>query len=159
MTSSRRGPPASTSNSRPHWASARATTSDSWPTDSWARRSASLEIWLAIELLGLSGGILAALLYNSVSRGVTQLAVFIPGRIGIMEAAQATVFAALGLGSTNGLALALALRFRYIVNLLVSHGALARVHILAERFPPRAAELTRAENSPSPPPDGSLARP
>ena len=98
------------------------------------------EIWLAVHLLGIEGGIVTALLYNAMSRAVTQLLGFIPGRIGALEAVSLLTFEGIGLDGGDGLALALTLRFGFIVNLLVSHGALARMPALAQRFPPRDHE-------------------
>ncbi|MGB1701197.1 MAG: hypothetical protein ACPHRO_14660, partial [Nannocystaceae bacterium] len=97
-----------------------------------------LEIWLVITLLNIEGGLMTALLYNAMSRAVTQLLGFIPGRIGALEAISLLTFEGIGLDGADGLALALTLRFGFLVNLLVSHGALARMPALAQQFPPRA---------------------
>lgn len=107
-----------------------------------------LEIWLAVELLGIEGGLLIALLYNSMSRSVTQLIRFIPGRLGVMEMSASAMFLALGLAPEEGLALALALRVRYLAGLLLSFGALSTVHDLPEQYPPRT-EQQRADGQQS----------
>ena len=109
-----------------------------------------LELWLVVELLGLPGGILTAVLYNATSRAVEQLTPFIPGRIGIMEVVQTAVFAALGLTAEAGLEMALTLRFRYIVNLLVSYGALTRMDALSQKFPPQPSASEPAEPDATP---------
>jgi hypothetical protein len=95
------------------------------------------EIWLVVTLLGIEGGLWTALLYNAMSRAVTQLLGFIPGRIGALEAVSLLTFEGIGLEGADGLALALTLRFGFLVNLLVSHGALARMPGLAQRYPAR----------------------
>lgn len=96
-----------------------------------------LELWLVVELLGLPGGILTAVLYNATSRAVQQLTPFIPGRLGVMEIAQAAVFGALGLTQEAGVEMALTLRFRYIVNLIVSYSALTQLDALTHKYPAR----------------------
>jgi hypothetical protein len=94
------------------------------------------EIWLAIELLNLPGGLWAALLYNAVNRAVLQIFVVVPGRIGIMEGTSALAFEALGYGGEAGLALALALRFRWVAKVVVGFTALSSMPALAEKYPP-----------------------
>jgi hypothetical protein len=96
------------------------------------------EIWLVIELLELPGGILTALLMNALSRAVTQLGAFVPGRLGLLEFVTATTFAALGFTEADGLAVALTLRVRYVANLCVSFTALAGLNRLAEKYPARS---------------------
>lgn len=96
-----------------------------------------LEIWLVITLIDLPGGLMAALIYNAMSRSVTQLLAFVPGRLGVMEWASIEVFSIIGWAPEAGLSLALALRFHYFVNLLVSFTALSNVYTLAKKYPPR----------------------
>jgi hypothetical protein len=98
------------------------------------------EIWLAVELLKLPGGIYTALLYNALNRAVLQLFVFIPGRIGVMEFASAEGFAALGLSDQAGLELALVLRFRFFVKVAIGYTALASLPGIAEKYPPPTAQ-------------------
>ena len=83
------------------------------------------EIWVAVTLLGFSGGLLAALLYHAMSRAITSLLGIVPGRLGVMELAAAALFPALGYPATFGIEVALALRFTYVVNALWSGAVLA----------------------------------
>lgn len=104
-------------------------------------------LYLIIELLGLSGGIYAALAYNAMNRGVQQLLPFIPGRMGVTEAFSATLFRAMGWPAADGVSMALVLRFTFFVNLLFSGSALSGSAALARRFPPRTAAQIEAERS------------
>lgn len=97
-------------------------------------------LWLIIALLDLRGGLFAALAYNAMSRGVQQLLPFIPGRMGVIEAFSATLFRAMGWPATQGVEMALVLRFNFVVNLLFSGSALSGSHALSRRFPPRTVE-------------------
>ncbi len=102
-------------------------------------------IWMIIELLGLRGGLIAALTYNAMSRTVQQLFVFVPGRMGVTEALSASLFSAIGWPAADGVAMALVLRFNYVINVVFSGTALSGSHALAQKYPPRtAAELEAA---------------
>lgn len=94
------------------------------------------EIWLVIEVLDLPGGLLAALLYNALNRAVLRLLIFVPGRIGVMEWFSAEVFDALGFTAEAGLQIALVLRLRFLVKIVVGYTAMASLPGLAERYPP-----------------------
>ncbi len=113
------------------------------------------EIWLAVTLLGIEGGLLTAVLFNAMRRAVTQLLGFIPGRIGALEAISLLTFEGIGLDGADGLALALTLRFGFLVNLLVSHGALARMPHLVERYPARSHSIPRQGDEDAEPCDRS----
>ena len=95
---------------------------------------------MVVEFLQIPGGLLTALLYNVMSRTISQLVFFVPGNIGVMELSSATVFAALGLDANAGLQIALALRFTYFFNLLVGYGALSRLHLLSKHYPAQTTE-------------------
>lgn len=119
------------------------------------------EIWLVVELLEIPGGILTALIYNGVSRAVTQLGGVIPGRVGLMEWIQAGTFGAIGLTEQAGVEIALTFRVRYLVMLFVNYTALARLDALIQRYPPRhdvedtadAAAVSESVQSGVPDPD------
>ena len=104
-------------------------------------------LYLIIELLGLSGGIYAALAYNAMNRGVQQLLPFIPGRMGVAEAFSATLFRSMGWPAADGVSMALVLRFTFFVNLLFSGSALSGSAALARRYPPRTASQIEAARS------------
>jgi hypothetical protein len=99
------------------------------------------EIWLAIELLGLPGGIVTALLYNAFSRTVTTVLSFIPGQLGVLEISSMVAFDALGFTPEMGLQIALVLRFRYVVNMLMSTTALGASSSVLRRYPPLAKPI------------------
>ena len=108
-----------------------------------------LELWMVVELLDLPGGILTAVLYNATSRAVEQLAPFIPGRLGVMEGVSMAVFASLGLTGEAGLQMALTLRIRYFVNLIVSYSALTRLDALAQKYPARSEAEREGKTPPA----------
>ncbi|MFK8003282.1 MAG: lysylphosphatidylglycerol synthase domain-containing protein [Polyangiales bacterium] len=93
------------------------------------------EIWLIIELLGLSGGLLVALLFNAVSRTTEQFLSFIPGQFGVFEASAMLGFSALGFSTEDGLAVALTLRFHFFVGMFVSGTALATASRITKKYP------------------------
>jgi hypothetical protein len=107
------------------------------------------ELWLVITLLGLAGGLGAALAYNAMSRAVQQTLTFVPGRVGVVEGLAAQLAKAFAWPSAAGVALALTLRFTYLVNLVISSTALSGAHALASKYPPRSAAELRAARSPS----------
>jgi len=96
------------------------------------------EVWLVITLLGLPGGLLAALLFHAVSRTTGQVLSFVPGQLGVLEGSAMLGFAALGFTPEDGLAIALALRFHFFVNVLVSGTALATASRVLAKYPPLA---------------------
>jgi len=101
------------------------------------------EICLAVELLGLPGGLSTAVIYNALSRTMTLVWSFVPGQLGVLEASSMAGFAILGYRPEMGLALALVLRFRYIVNMALSATALGTSAKLLRQYPPRSdAERT-----------------
>jgi hypothetical protein len=104
------------------------------------------EIWLIIELLGLSGGLLVALLFNAVSRTTEQFLSFIPGQFGVFEASAMLGFSALGFSIEDGLAVALTLRFHFFVSMFVSGSALATASRVTKKYPP-ATSLTDGVSS------------
>jgi len=111
------------------------------------------EIWLIIELLGLPGGLLAALLFNAINRTTAQLLSFVPGGFGVLELSAMIGFSALGFSTEDGLAVALALRFHFFVNMLVSASALATAPRVRAKYPPRTAgapATTEASATPTP---------
>jgi len=105
-------------------------------------------IWLAIELLAVPGGLMTALLYNAMSRGVTQILRFVPARLGVMELGASAMFIGLGLDGEAGVALALLLRVANVASLVTAFSALSTIHDLPERFPPRTAEERALADSP-----------
>lgn len=96
-----------------------------------------LEIWLAAELLGIPDGLLIALLYNTMTRTISQVARFVPGQWGVLEATAGAMFVALGLDAQSGIALALALRIRHFASLVAAFTALGTINNLPGRYPPR----------------------
>lgn len=98
------------------------------------------ELWLVITLLGLPGGLGAALVYNGMSRSVQQLFAFVPGRLGVLELSSSLLFDAMQLPRSFGVQMALTLRFSYVVNLVLAGSALGGAHALAMRYPPRPVE-------------------
>lgn len=101
------------------------------------------EIWLVIEVLHLPGGILAALLYHALNRAVLHLVIFVPGRIGVMEAISESVFEILGFSGEAGLQIALVLRLRFLMKLLIGYTAMASLPGIAEKYP--AKDRTEAD--------------
>ena len=95
------------------------------------------EIWLIVTLLGLPGGLLSALLFNAISRTTAQVLSFVPGQFGVLELSAMVGFSALGFDTEDGLAVALALRFHFFVNMLVSASALATASRVRAKYPPR----------------------
>lgn len=93
------------------------------------------EIWLAVELIGLPGGLATAVLYNSLSRTMTLLWSFVPGQLGVLEMSSMVGFASLGFAPEMGLSLALVLRFRYVVNMALSATALGTSAKLLREYP------------------------
>jgi uncharacterized membrane protein YbhN (UPF0104 family) len=101
------------------------------------------EIWLAVELLGIPGGLSTAVIYNALSRTMTLVWSFVPGQLGVLEVSSMAGFASLGFDPEMGLSLALILRFRYIVNMALSATALGTSAKLLRQYPPRSdAERT-----------------
>jgi hypothetical protein len=98
------------------------------------------EIWLAVTLLGIPAGLIAAVLFHATHRAVTQVFAFIPGRLGILELVSAAVFGAAGLDANTGVEIALLLRFTYFLNLVLSTIALSSARTVARRYPARTAE-------------------
>ncbi len=98
------------------------------------------QVWLVIELLGLPGGFLAALIFNALSRAVAVAAGVIPGRLGIQELTAGAVFASLGFPPDYGVQIALAMRFLYFVNLILASLAFSSTHELMQKYPPRSDE-------------------
>lgn len=107
------------------------------------------EIWLAVVLLGLPGGLATAVLYNALSRAMTLLFSFIPGQLGVLELSSMVGFKSLGFAPEMGLSLALVLRFRYVVNMALSASALGTSAKLLQRFPARKDSEITAAREPS----------
>jgi hypothetical protein len=107
------------------------------------------EIWLAVELLNLPGGLATAVLYNALSRAMTLLFSFVPGQLGVLELSSMVGFKSLGFEPEMGLSLALVLRFRYVVNMALSASALGTSAKLLQRFPARKDSEITAAREPS----------
>lgn len=112
------------------------------------------EIWLAIEILQLPGGLLAALLYHALNRAVLHLLIFVPGRIGVMEAISQEVFEILGFSGEAGLQIALVLRLRFLMKLVIGYTAMASLPGIAEKYPANRRDETTttaaSDSTPSP---------
>jgi uncharacterized membrane protein YbhN (UPF0104 family) len=96
------------------------------------------EIWLAVELIGAPGGLATAVLYNALSRAMTLAFSIVPGQLGVLEVASMLGFESLGFTPELGLSLALVLRFRYVLNMVISATALGTSASLLEQYPARS---------------------
>jgi uncharacterized membrane protein YbhN (UPF0104 family) len=77
--------------------------------------SASFEIWFALRLFGHPVGARAALILESMTQALRHLAFFIPGGIGVQEAALVLFGGALGISGELALAVSMAKRLREIL--------------------------------------------
>jgi len=96
------------------------------------------EIWLAVELIGAPGGLATAVLYNALSRAMTMAFAVVPGQLGVLEVTSMIGFQSLGFAAETGLSLALVLRFRYVVNMVLSATALGTSAGLLHEYPARS---------------------
>jgi hypothetical protein len=110
------------------------------------------EIWLVIEVLQLPGGLLAALLYHALNRAVLHILIFVPGRIGVMEAISQEVFEILGFSGEAGLQIALVLRLRFLMKLVIGYTAMASLPGIAEKYPAKDRGDDEAARAPAPSP-------
>ncbi|MBI4263468.1 MAG: flippase-like domain-containing protein [Acidobacteria bacterium] len=99
--------------------------------DLWSRRPAALlgigglalaqeainvlEAYLIFTWLGAAPTLMLALLFEGLSRVVNAVGQFVPGRVGVYEAASALLADALSLGASYGVSLALARRARSLL--------------------------------------------
>jgi uncharacterized membrane protein YbhN (UPF0104 family) len=92
------------------------------------------EIYAGLRLLGIPAGWRETLVFAAVPVGLSVLGPFVPGQLGMQEAVQAVVAAALGIGPATGLALVLLQRARQILFVPLSG-------LLIALAPGRAADI------------------
>ncbi|MDR0967052.1 MAG: flippase-like domain-containing protein [Myxococcales bacterium] len=93
----------------------------------------SMEIWIGLSLLGARAGFADALIVSVVPLAVSVAFAFIPSQIGVMAAANALVFKALGLDPALGVALALLQNLRQLAIFPFGFICLARAPHLQRR--------------------------
>lgn len=79
------------------------------------RGLASLEIYVALRVLGFHTSLATILVLAAVPVALSFVGALVPGQLGLQEGAQAAVAAALGLGATAGISLVLLQRIRQLV--------------------------------------------